>query len=78
MAPKYEKGQRVTIVQAKNQRSSARDSDLKPYLGQCGEVTDFYWINIGLDVPRTFCIYTVQIGENDVVVHEDELEPFIE
>ena len=78
MVPKYEKGQRVTIVQAKNHRSSARDSDLNPYLGQSGEITDFYWVNVGLGVPRAFYIYTVQIGENDVVMHEDELEPFIE
>ena len=78
MGPKYQKGQRVVIVLVKNQRLYTRDSNLEPYSGQFGEVIDFYWINIGVDVPRTFYIYKVRIGDKDIVVHEDELEPFID
>ncbi len=78
MAPRYEKGQRVKIVPVKNQRSSARDSELEPYFGQSGTVTDFHWISAGLGIPGTFYIYTVRIGNNDIVVHEDELEPLID
>ena len=78
MAIRYEKGQRVKIVPVKNQLSYARDSELEPYFGQSGTVTDFHWISAGLGIPGTFYIYTVRIGDKDIVVHEDELEPLID
>lgn len=78
MAPRYEKGQRVKIVPVKNQRSSERGSELELYFGQSGMVTDFHWISVGLGIPGTFYVYIVRIGDNDIVVHEDELEPFFD
>ena len=78
MAPKYVKGQRVKIVPVESQRSYARGSELELYAGKSGEVTDFYSISVRLDIPRTFYVYTVRIGDNDIVVHEDELQAFID
>ncbi|MFC2013473.1 hypothetical protein ACFLU8_01095 [Chloroflexota bacterium] len=78
MAPRFEKGQKVIIVPVKNHGSLARHSDLESYSGQTGEVADFYWVNIGLDVPKAFYVYTVRIEDNDIVVHEDELERIID
>ncbi len=79
MAPKYMKGQKVTIVPAKNQPLSPRDSDIEPYIGQSGEVTDYYWMHPGTG-ETVFCIYTVRIGNSkkEIVVHEDEMEAYIE
>ena len=78
MAPKYEKGQRVIIVPVKNHGSPTRGSELETYMGQSGEISELYSVSAGADVPRTFYVYTVRIGDNDIVVHEDELEPFID
>jgi len=77
MAPKYEIGQKVVITPVKNQLLSPRDSDLEPYAGQVGKVTDYYWVcpNRG----EVFYIYTVQMetDRKEVVLHEDELEAYI-
>ena len=77
MAPKYMKGQKVTIVPAKNQPLSPRDSDIDPYIGQSGEVTDYYWISTGSG--EAFYIYTVQMeaGHKDIVLHEDEIQAYV-
>ncbi len=75
VAPKYEIGQRVIITPAD---LSHRDSDIEPYVGQSGKVTDYYWINpSGSEV---FYLYTVQVraGHKEIVLHEDELEACIE
>ncbi len=79
MAPKYMKGQKVTIVPAKNQPLSPRDSGIEPYIGQSGEVTDYYWMRPGTG-ETVFCIYKVRIGNSkkEIVVHEDEMEAYIE
>ena len=78
MAPKYEIGQKVRITPVKNQHLSPRDSDLEPYAGQSGEVTDYYWI--GLHIGEAFHIYTVQVGASNkkIVLHEDEIEAYRE
>jgi hypothetical protein len=77
MAPKYVKGQKVIITPVGSQ-DSVRSSDLEVYAGQTGRVTDYYWI--GSNRGEVFYIYTVRIGTGDkeVVLHEDELEPYIE
>jgi hypothetical protein len=78
MAPKYEIGQTVRITTANNQRTSPRDADIEPYVGQSGKVTDYYWINpSGSEV---FYLYTVQVkaGHKEIVLHEDELEADME
>jgi hypothetical protein len=76
---RYKIGQRVTIVPAKDQSLSPRDADIEPYIGQTGEIVDYYWIrpNAG---TRTFYVYIVRIGDSkkEIVVHEDEIEAHIE
>ncbi len=78
MGPKYEIGQKVTISLVNNQRLSPRDDNLESFTGQSGEITDYYWIS-----PRgneVFYIYTVRVGagHKEIVLHEDELEAYIE
>lgn len=78
MGSKYEIGQKVTISLVDNQRLSPQDCNAERYTGQNGEITDYYWIN-----PRgneVFYIYTVRVGTGlkEIVLHEDELEAFIE
>ena len=78
MDPKYEIGQKVVISLAGDRSLATRDFKVEPYVGQIGEVADYYWIN-----PRgneIFYIYTVRIevGHKEVVLHEDELEPCID
>jgi len=75
MAAKYAIGQKVIIRPVSNQHLSPRDSDLKQYAGQSGEVADYYWVTSDRGA-RVFYIYTVQIGTShkEVVLHEDELE----
>ena len=79
MAPKYKIGQKVIITPVKNQALSPRDSSLEPYAGQVGEVTDYHWISPST-AAGVFYIYTVRIGTSrkKVVLHEDELEAYIE
>jgi len=78
MAPKYEIGQKVIITPVKNQQLSPRDSDIGAYTGRSGKVTDYYWMNTGSG--EAFYIYTVQIeaGHKDIVLHEDEIQAYIE
>ena len=78
MAPKYEKGQKVIITPVKNQHLAARDADIETYAGQSGKVVDYHWIS--LSKGETLYVYTVQIGAGDkeIVLHEDELDPYIE
>lgn len=78
MVPRYEIGQKVVIVPAKNQRLSSRDSDMEAYAGQSGTVTDYY--GISSNKGEVFYVYTVQIagGKKEVVLHEDELAADIE
>ena len=78
MAPKYEIGQQVVIRPVKGQHLSPRDSTIEPYAGQIGKVTDYHWITVKRG--EVFYIYTVQIGTDlkEVVLHEDELQPYIE
>ena len=79
MAPRYHKGEQVVIGSSKNQTFSPRDFELKTHAGQRGVVTDYYWISLGRGV-RVFYIYTVKIENSDkeVVLHEDELEPYVD
>ncbi len=75
MNPKYGVGQKVIIAPAGGQTFSARDTDLKEYVGQVGQVTDYHWISAGLG-DSVFYIYTVQtVGDRkQMVLHEDELK----
>ena len=75
MAPKYNIGQKVIISPNDMQGMSPRDCTIDVYVGQIGNITDYYWIS-----PRDgerFYIYTVKIesGQKDIVLYEDEIEP---
>ena len=78
MAPKYEKGQKIIITPAKYERLSPRDSDISKYAGRNGRVTDYYWINTARG--ETFYIYTVRLegDDEDIVLHEDEMQASME
>ena len=77
VGPKYDVGQKVIIRPVSDQPMSRRESDVESYVGQIGEVSNYYWIS-----PRTsevFYIYTVRIGADykELVLYEDELEACI-
>ena len=78
MAPKYQMGQKVKIKPVKGQSLSLRDSSIEPYAGQSGEVTDHY--SISPNRREVFYIYTVRIGTGGkkIVLHEDEMEAYVE
>ena len=78
MPPKYVIGQKVIVTPVKNQHLAARDADIETYAGQSGKVVNYHWISLGKG--EIFYVYTVQIGAGDkeIVLHEDELEPYIE
>lgn len=79
MATKYVIGQKVIITPVREQASSPRDSALEPYAGHIGKITNYYWINPG-GGTEAFYIYTVQIGtgKKEIVLHEDEMESYLE
>lgn len=75
MTAKFDRGQKVKITPVKNQHASPRDSDIRAHAGQTGVVADYYWISTNRG--EVFYIYTVQLetGQEEIVLHEDELEP---
>ena len=79
MTPRYQKGQQVIIRPVKEQELSPRDFDLEAFAGQRGVVTDFYWITLERGL-RVVYLYTVETGDDqkELVLHEDELEPYLE
>ena len=74
MEPIYKIGQEIIIKPAKNQTSSARESDIRQYAGQRGIVTDYYWLQPNAGV--VFYVFTVKIrdSEKEIVLHEDEMQ----
>jgi hypothetical protein len=77
MNPKYEIGQKVVLRADSKQTLPPRDSTLEPYVGQIGQVVDYYWIS-----PRAgenFYIYTVRVGPGykEIALHEDEIEAYV-
>ena len=79
MAPRYKVGQKVIITPAKNQSLSTRDYDIGPYAGKTGEVTDYYWVSLGMGTEVLYT-YMVRLEDSnkEIVLHEDELEPYID
>ena len=77
MPPRYDIGQKVRIKPVKKQPAPPKDSDIEPYAGQSGEVTDYYWIE--LNRGEVVYMYTVQIGtgNKEIVLHEDEIQSHI-
>ena len=78
MAPRYEKGQKVTIKPVDSQHSSLRDSSLNTYAGQTGVVADYYWISP--PSGEVFYIYSVRIGADykEIALYEDEIDTYLE
>ncbi len=74
MPAEYEIGQKVAIKPAGGERLSARDSDVRRYAGQIGEITDYHWIEP--PAGGVFYLYTVRIdpGDKEIVLYADELE----
>ncbi len=79
MAPRYQTGQKVIINPVTTSNLSLRSSELEPYVGHTGEVKDYYWITPDRGV-NVFYIYTVSMEQDskEIVVHEDELDEYIE
>jgi hypothetical protein len=76
MAQKYEIGQKVRIRPAKPEQLTPRDADIAGYAGRSGQINDYYWIT--LSRGEIFYVYSVQVGDKEIVLHEDEIEPHIE
>lgn len=78
MASKYEKGQKVIITPAQYEHLSPRDSDIGAYAGRNGKVIDYYWISTV--TGEAFYIYAVRLeaDDKDIVLHEDEMQAYIE
>ena len=74
MPVKYEIGQRVVIRRVGEQNLSVREAAIRPYVGQTGEVSDYYWIEP--PTGQRFYLYTVRVDANskDIVLYEDEIE----
>jgi len=73
MSAKYSKGQKIIIESINEPQTSPRDAGLEQYIGKCGEVIDYYQLNIN---GKSFYIYSVNIAgseKEDLVVHEDEI-----
>jgi len=72
--PQYQVRQKVVIKPPASRSSDPRDSTLDKYAGQVGTIVDYYWISTHLS--GVFYIYRVKVGPNDneIVVHEDEIE----
>lgn len=77
MGSRYKKGQKVTVTPVKEQQFSTREAGLEPYAGQVGEIIDFYFMSSSKG--KTFYLYTVRMerDKKEIVLHEDELQPYI-
>lgn len=77
MAPRYGIGQKVKVKVAEGQPQSLRDSDIQPYAGKVGEITDYYWLNP--PEGEVFYIYTMRVesSHKEITLHEDEIEPYL-
>ena len=75
MVPKYEIGQIAVVTPVKGQNFTARDADIEQYVGQSGEITEYHWITA--TIGEAFYIYTVRVGDREIVLHEDELGVYV-
>ena len=79
MTARYRKGQKVVIKPINEGALTTRDSALQPYTGQIGKVTDYHWISIDRDTKVVY-VYTVLVDsdQQEIVLHEDELQSVVE
>ena len=77
MEPKYSIGQKVKIKLAAVQHMSLRECAIDEYVGEIGEVTNYYWISP--HHSEVFYIYIVRVGSSHkkITLHEDEIEACI-
>lgn len=77
MEPKYSIGQKVKIKLAGGQHMPLRDCAIDEYIGEIGEVTNYYWISP--HHSEVFYIYIVRVGSGykKITLHEDEIEASI-
>ena len=75
VAPKYKIGQKVIITPVKLQHFTPRDADIQGYAGRSGEIMDYYWITLKRGV--VIYIYSVKVGDKEIILHEDEIESYI-
>ncbi|MGD1118864.1 MAG: hypothetical protein ABR886_05190 [Dehalococcoidales bacterium] len=75
--PRYTKGQKVVIRPISETGATQREYNVSEYASKVGEISNYYWIS-----PREgqiFFIYNVRVGKErkEIVVYEDELEPYL-
>ncbi len=74
MPAAYEIGQEVIIEPVSEQNLSIREGAIRPYAGQTGTISNYYWI----DPPtgEVFYLYTVRVGNSnkEIVLYEDEIK----
>ncbi len=71
MPAAYDIGQEVLIKPVKEKGLSVREAALSPYAGMTGTVTDFHWMRP--PTGKVFYLYTVQAGDKEIVLYEDEI-----
>jgi len=68
----YMIGQEVMIKPIKEKGLSVREAALSQYASTVGTIVDFHWMR-----PPTgsvFYLYTVQTGDKEIVLYEDEIK----
>lgn len=83
MEPKYEKGQKVTIVSVKDSHGQVKFAHNEKYVGEKGTVLDSFYLRqfhvlyYKDRLPEDAYIYKVRLSFGDTVVTaaEEELEP---
>ena len=71
MPAEYSIGQEVMIKPVKEKGLSVREAALSPYAGTIGRVVDFHWMRP--PTGKVFYLYTVQTGDKEIVLYEDEI-----
>ena len=76
MNAKFDVGQKVLIRQDKNPSMSLRDCSVTPYVGQIGEVVNYYYMSPPLG--EEFYMYSVRIfaKHKEIALYEDEMEVY--
>ncbi len=71
--PRFFVGQKV-VIKPISAPLSTRDSTLEPYVGEVGEVANYF--SISPRAGQVFYIYSVRIGADrkELALHEDEIE----
>ena len=74
MPAAYKIGQKILIKPVSAQSKSIRESAIRPYAGQTGEISNFHWIEP--PTGKVFYLYTVRVDNSnkEIVLYEDEIE----